>query len=143
MSPDDFLVLATRLSASPGEAELRSAVSRAYYGLFHTARLLIEACDVSCPESGEAHDKIAKCLQNSQSPDVAAAGSKLNSFRTVRNHADYRLSDERFKNAKFIAIQLAIAREIADALGIDATFIRSPLRNYARDVLKLAVRGTD
>lgn len=141
MSPDEFLVLATRLSAGTGEADLRSAVSRAYYGLFHRARLLLEACEVTCPESAEAHDKIAKCLQNSQSPNVAAAGSKLHSFRTTRNHADYRLSDARFQNAKFIAIQMAIAREIADALRVEPAVIRGPVRTYARDVLKLLLRG--
>jgi hypothetical protein len=65
MSPDDFLALAARLSASSGEAERRSAVSRAYYGVFHIARQVIEACGVTCPESAEAHDKISKCLQQS------------------------------------------------------------------------------
>lgn len=141
MSPDDFLVLATRLSAGAGEAELRSAVSRAYYGLFHSARQLLDECDVICPESAEAHDKIAKCLQNSEIPNVAAAGSKLHSFRTTRNHADYRLSDARFQNVKFIAVQMAIVREIADALRVEPAAIRGPVRAYARDVLKLLLRG--
>src|SRR5688572_18367436 len=146
MNPDDFLTLAMKLSASAGEVERRSAVSRAYYGVFHLARLRLESCGLTCPESAEAHDKISKCLQHAGDNDLAAAGSKLHSLRTARNHADYRLSDPRFADAKFIAVQLAIAREIFDSLkmasrGNDEA--RLAMRRYARDILKLTIRGDD
>jgi hypothetical protein len=146
MKPDEFLVLATRLSAHSGEADKRSAVSRAYYALFHTARLLIEACDVACPESAEAHDKISKCLRNSQDQSLMAAGDKLSTYRTTRNQADYRLGDPRFTDARFIAFQLAVAREVFDVLQVaanQASAGRTAIREYARDVLKLRVRGED
>lgn len=144
MKPDDFLVLAIRLSAGAGQAELRSAVSRAYYSVFHQARLLVEACGVICPVSGEAHDKVAKCLQHAGDPVLDTAGSKLTSLRVMRNDADYRLNDQRFSQSAFVGIQIAIAREIADVLRtahgrLEA--LQPPMRSYAKDILKLPLRS--
>ena len=143
MNPDDFLVLALKLSAGAGQAELRSAVSRGYYGVFHLARLFVDGCGVTLPESAEAHDKVAKCLQHAGDPLLDAAGSELNSLRSMRNAADYRLGDGRFAQARFVVVQLAKARQIADALRsaqgrID--ILRLPMRAYAKDILKLPLR---
>jgi len=146
MKPEEFLVLAVRLSASPGEAERRSAVSRAHYAIFHAARLAVEDCGIVCPSSAEVHDKLAKCLQNAGDADLAMVGDKLNMFRAVRNSADYRLHDQRFTNGKFVALQLASARETADALNEACKHVpafRAALRRYAKDILKLTVRGDD
>lgn len=46
MDPADFISLAIRLSNNPREADLRTAVSRAYYGAFHLARRLLRDCGV-------------------------------------------------------------------------------------------------
>jgi uncharacterized protein (UPF0332 family) len=146
MNPDDFLELAQRLAAGPGEAELRSAVSRAYYGLFHAARILVAACEVTTPESAEAHTKVCLCLQNSGHPQLEGAGRKLASFRNIRNRADYQLTDRRFNSGAFVTIQMSIARDIAAAIHsahADIPSFKTALRIYARDVLKLPVRGTD
>jgi uncharacterized protein (UPF0332 family) len=146
MNPEAFMVLAVKLSGSSGEAERRSAVSRSYYGLFHCACLLVEECGVVCPESAEAHDKVAKCLQHSGDAAIDAVGKELNSFRTVRNQADYRLTDVRFTDAKFIQIQLGVARRAFTTLldaRADTGRIRGPIRKYAKGILKLPVRGDD
>ncbi|MCI0357412.1 MAG: hypothetical protein L0211_02880 [Planctomycetaceae bacterium] len=146
MKPDEFLVLAVRLSASSGEAERRSAISRAYYAIFHAARLVVEDCGVVRPSTAEVHDKLAKCLQNGRDVELAMVGDKLNMFRAARNSADYRLNDQSFTNGKFVALQLAMARETADSLAASHARIpsfRTTLRAYARDVLKLALRGND
>lgn len=47
MDPAEFISLALRLSTSHREADLRTAVSRAYYGAFHLVRELLEDCGVS------------------------------------------------------------------------------------------------
>lgn len=146
MIPDEFLVLAVRLSASSGEAERRSAVSRAYYAIFHRARLLVEDCGVVCPATAEVHDKLVKCLSNAHDANLTIVGDKLNMSRTARNSADYRLNDQSFSSAKYVAIQIALAREMADSLTAARTRMptfRSALRSYARDILKLPVRGVD
>lgn len=122
MNPDDFLVLAVRLSASSGESERRTAISRAYYAVFHKARVLVEGCGIVCPPTAEVHDKLARCLQNAQDADLAMIGDKLNMFRSVRNTADYRLNEPKFGNSQFVALQLAMARETADALAASPPF---------------------
>jgi hypothetical protein len=140
MNPDEFLTLAIRLSNSNGEAEKRTAVSRAYYGSFHAARLFVTSCGVKCPESAEAHDKIAKCLQHCGDPSAETAGRELDSLRSTRNRADYRLNSEQFRDAAFIRLQLERAQRIHSAIlnayGIIET-IRGPLREYASDILGL------
>jgi hypothetical protein len=75
MSPADFLTLARTLSKSAGEAELRSAVSRAYYSAFHSARILIESCGVQLPLSASAHEKITNCMQQSTDQGLQTVGT--------------------------------------------------------------------
>lgn len=57
MNPASFISLAVKLSNGRQEAELRTPVSRADYGAFHSARELLEDCyarDVlRLPVSGE------------------------------------------------------------------------------------------
>lgn len=146
MSPDDFLTLAIKLSSAIGDAERRSAVSRAYYGAFHWGRGFVDSCGVALSKDAQAHKEIAHCLQHSQDPDVVAAGGKLDSLRSERNAADYRLDDGRFANPRFIQLQLAIAREISDAVTNAPkriAQIRPQIRKYAREIMKLTVRGED
>jgi len=147
MNPDDFLSLATRLASGNSEAEKRSAVSRAYYGVFHCARLLIvEECEVTFPETAEAHTKIAICLQHSGNLELQTAGAEINTFRATRNKADYSLSDQRFDSPKFIQVQLEIAIRIFNSLKAgkgEIGSIRPMIRKFARETLKLLVRGKD
>jgi hypothetical protein len=58
-----FLHLAIRLSAGKTEAELRTSVSRSYYGAFHVARALVVNCGVILPETAEAHRKLSISMQ--------------------------------------------------------------------------------
>src|SRR5688572_7204239 len=116
MNPDEFLTLAIKLSSSSGEAERRSAVSRAYYGAFHQAKVLLEACEITIPNSENIHSVIVRCLQHSGDMEIEVAGRKLDSLRSERNDADYRLADRRFQNPKFIQIQVTSARQVSDAV---------------------------
>jgi hypothetical protein len=127
------LELAEKLKTSSAEAELRSAVSRAYYGAFHTARLKIEACGVCLPESAEAHKKACFCLAVVSKP----ASAMLETLRRKRNEADYRLSDLNYQKTDIVATHVSTARacvQMIESLSVDA--IRAPIRAYARDVLK-------
>jgi hypothetical protein len=133
MKVTDFLELAERLSKTHSEAELRSAVSRAYYGAFHAARLKLEACGVILPESAEAHKKACFCL------DVIAhnVSAALDSLRRKRNEADYCLSNIKFRDETFVALQISTARNCVDSIkSLETKVIREPIRAYARDVLK-------
>jgi hypothetical protein len=49
MNSADFISLAIKLSNSQQEVELRTAVSRAFYGAFHSVRELLEECGIAFP----------------------------------------------------------------------------------------------
>ncbi len=145
MNPLDFLSLAHKLAAGPGEAEFRSSVSRAYYSAFHSAHQRIAECGVKLPKSSTAHEKVTYCMQNCNDKDVTVAGSKLHSLRATRNAADYQLNDQQFTSSKAVAVFLAIAEEvIATSQRITTQQnIRVNIRKYAREVLTLPILGND
>jgi hypothetical protein len=137
MNPDDFLVLAKVLGSCAGEAERRTAISRAYYGAFHLACELVRGCGVTLPnKTPDAHEKIPWCLQQSQNAGLAATSAKLSSLRQMRNLADYDLANRTPATAKNVAVQIAIADKIASEIrSSDLIRIRPAIRRYAKDVL--------
>lgn len=111
----DYLVLAEELGKrSDDEASLRSAVSRAYYAAFCTARnrLLQEGEEV--PKTGEAHTVVwTKYRERAQKQrrDVGINGDRL---RRVRNKADY---DDELPNIHAeVEGAVARARRLLDSL---------------------------
>lgn len=149
MDPADFITLAIKLSNSRGEAELRSAVSRAYYGAFHLAREFVEDCGVHLPRkemyAAEVHAKVRFCL-NQGNEDAAHAANRLGSLRDSRNRADYDLKMDRFSNSSNARRAVGIAQEIVDALQRcrsepDFSIVRENVRKYARDVLRMPLGG--
>ena len=150
MNPTDFVSVAVKLSNSRLEAELRTAVSRAYYGAFHEARELLEECGIGFPQKelfgADVHTKVRYCLANADDIDAAVAANKLNDLRSQRNYADYDLKTERFSpsHAKNVTARIQMAIEIIDALRrcrSEPTFaqFQKKVRIYARDVLRLPV----
>jgi uncharacterized protein (UPF0332 family) len=95
--PEQFLRLAERLVRSSDEAELRSAVSRAYYACFLQARAhLATSRFVQTGSSGD-HRLVAAALED------IGAGTELGWLRTARNRADYRLDlPTQARNARYI-----------------------------------------
>ena len=64
MRPEEFLDAADRLTRGTTEGDWRSAVSRAYYGVFHRLRdaLLAQGLDVG--RGGAAHFNLYSGLHN-------------------------------------------------------------------------------
>ncbi len=148
MNSADFLALAIRLSNSRNEAELRTSVSRSYYGAFHCVVELIEKCGVKLPEAAEAHEKIRWCLDQASHPDAKLASDKLNSLRADRNEADYDLRSVRFQNSLNAQLLLRVAQDIANAIANCAaepvySDIRARIRKYARETLRFTVSDDD
>lgn len=87
MDPRDFISLALRLSASNNEADLRSAVSRAYYGAFHVARQFLLDVGLRWPRkeayAAEIHMKVRYCLIESGNADAVLASDQLWSLRDL------------------------------------------------------------
>jgi uncharacterized protein (UPF0332 family) len=91
MNPHEFLDLAGELATGMSEAEWRSAVSRAYYSAFHTARLLLKRLGFEVPTADRAHAYLWLRLANSGHTIVQRAGNELRDLRRKRNDADYDL----------------------------------------------------
>jgi hypothetical protein len=90
-----FCDCAQRLLAVPtaDEADLRSVVSRAYYGAYHHCkRFMIDVLKIRPPEGGSSlHNKLPFALANTSHPVIVAIGHKLETHRRNRNDSDYDL----------------------------------------------------
>lgn len=154
MDPADFISLALRLSSSVQESELRTAISRAYYGAFHAARMLVEECGVRFPRKellgADIHRKVRFCLAHAGDDDVVLIVNRLDSLRERRNEADYDLTSDKFSTAHSNNLKTNVrnAVQVVDALqryrvepALSA--LRENVRAYARDVLRLPVEDGD
>lgn len=145
MRGEDFLELAVSLLDSDSEAAWRSAVSRAYYGAFHTAKELLADAGIALPDSGEAHRKILYCLKESGDEGGTDAGNRLGKLRDERNAADYSLRDRRFREKLAVERQVSLARTLVTMLrGLRAEPVwsrfKGNVRTYAARVLRLPVK---
>jgi uncharacterized protein (UPF0332 family) len=146
MNGREFLPCAVRLFAGTSAADLRSAVSRAYYAAFHAALDFFGGCGVMFSKnSAQAHTKMPDCLDNTRIPAVIDISTKLRSLRSDRNCADYQMSDAKFEKEENVRHRIEDAEEIIaliDALRPDHTTIRKALRPQAR-LMGLNVTGVD
>jgi uncharacterized protein (UPF0332 family) len=89
MNGRDFLDTARHLAGLAGEANHRSAVSRASYAAFHAARDLVTSLRFRTPRADRAHNYLYVRLNNCGDARVPNAAFLLNKLRGLRNHADY------------------------------------------------------
>lgn len=89
MNGRDFLDTARHLASQGGEADGRSAVSRAYYAAFHAARDLLAALRFQTPRADRAHNYLYVRLNNCGDSRVGTAAFLLQKLRGLRNQADY------------------------------------------------------
>ena len=114
MTGREFLVLAERLAATDGIAESRSAISRAYYGAFHTAvGFALPRPESFCRPARKPTKKLRFCLLQSGVPTGKEAGEKIEIPARERNQADYELRQTRSERPSFAKRQVAVAMEIA------------------------------
>jgi uncharacterized protein (UPF0332 family) len=139
MTGFDFISLAIKLANSSTEAELRTSVSRAYYGAFHVAKELVESCGVVLARGSNPHDKVYYCLDNCADEDAKKAGSKLNSLRAVRNDADYELGMDQFTSQRNIQRHLRNANDIVNAISSCHQKLASLRRNLRDQAKKLGL----
>lgn len=87
----EYLKLAETLSRDGGEGSVRSAISRAYYSAFCSARNWLDKNEdtFTIPPPGESHKQVWDTLDRGpqrQKKQIAALGRRL---RATRNSADY------------------------------------------------------
>lgn len=140
MTGRDFLAVANALATGPTEAEWRSAISRAYYAAFHTAREFMTRLRLRVPAGEQAHAYLWLRLGNSGDPAADVIGRLLRDLRGRRNIADYDLGRPRSKaNAVDATTDARDLISRMDALaGTPAeTAIRDGMRAYEQNVLKV------
>lgn len=90
-----YLRVADHLLTQPGEAFMRSATSRAYYGVFGSLKGALERSGEHFSTEGNVHRQVIDKLKNNAHSDVVQLGQHLDRVRRERNRADYD-SRERF-----------------------------------------------
>jgi uncharacterized protein (UPF0332 family) len=126
----DFLVLGNRLALGTSEAEWRTAVSRAYYAVFHVTRNLFADLQFVVPRADRAHQYLVYRLSNCGEAVVEQAGRDLETLRRLRNRADYDEAPAFSKSQAIAAVQLA--ERIAKVLD---TAWQDPARTRMRDAI--------
>jgi hypothetical protein len=109
MDPRDFLTLAKKLSSAKSPAELRTAISRAYYSVFNFARDIINNLGYSINEGPNAHGDIKNQLSNSSDDELKQVGSNFGTLHTHRIRADYVLQDRNSENPNTARFLIALA----------------------------------
>lgn len=94
MDAGEFIDFASRLSQMPGggASAYRSSVSRAYYGAFHLARLLLEQLSCDLPIDN-AHLFVYRALYNCKVSEARDVATLLNNLKQSRRDADYELTE--------------------------------------------------
>jgi uncharacterized protein (UPF0332 family) len=140
MNAQDFLTLARALAAGNSEAEWRTAISRAYYATFHTARELLRDLGFVVPRDDSAHRYLIYRLNNGQHPSAERAGLDLDRLRSDRNAADYDLRSA--TSAAIVQRLIQVADRAMQALAElenepSRSAVIKAMRDYERDVLKM------
>jgi uncharacterized protein (UPF0332 family) len=139
MNPREFWDLAITLLGTSAPADLRSAISRAYYATFHVAREFLLALGFQVPNAEKAHAFLWLRLSNCGDARVVDVGVRLNDLRSNRNVADYDLGHSiSWPTAESDVRTAEDLIDILDALtpGPRLTQIRDAMIVYERDVLK-------
>jgi uncharacterized protein (UPF0332 family) len=134
----DFLALAARLAGGAAEADWRTAVSRAYYAVFHVARTLFSLLRLTVPRADRAHQYLVFRLSNCGEPAVEQAGRAMETLRRLRNRADYDEAPAVTQPQASAAVQVAqaVIQALDDARQEPArTRTTNAMIVYERDVL--------
>ncbi len=131
MDPVDFISLAGKLAATANaeEAVYRTAVSRAYYGVFHLAASFLSELGFSAPRTANAHVFTQHHLNGSREPSACTAASLLSDLHAARNRADYQLGRDTAGTQAVAKWSVEMAHRIRTAL-LECS--QSPTREQVR-----------
>lgn len=114
MRPSEFLAFAIECQAGmPSEAAARSAVSRAYYVAWPSARAYLRENDVGLTVLSPGGNRLGSHAQVIESiafignPGAQQMRARLNNLRRLRSRADYDLDDSQVLSRADNAIELA------------------------------------
>ena len=137
MTGRDFLTFAKTLYKSEDEAARRSAVSRAYYALFHEVKSIVDSVGIRVDREAHEHKRMARYFKEAGIPKAKQIGQGLEDLREIRNDADYDLITTKFsKNTS--ALQCALAEKFCNMLdSINGKELKRGLVAYAKLINEL------
>jgi uncharacterized protein (UPF0332 family) len=109
----DFLTLAASLQQNPTipgpeEASLRTAISRAYYAAFRSARDLAQAKEGFLPSgTGQYHGRVQQHFRNQTDHIHRKIGADLGRLCDNRRKADYEGAVRRLPSVAQLSVQMA------------------------------------
>jgi uncharacterized protein (UPF0332 family) len=87
----EFLDCAQRYANGTTEGDWRSAVSRAYYAVFHRFREWFRTNGLKLGNAGSAHSNLYFGLANCGIPGTLPLAQQIDRLRSERTNADYDL----------------------------------------------------
>ena len=90
----EFRDTAHRLGQGLTEGDWRSAISRAYYAVFHHFRSFLLSNNLDLGRGGQSHFNLYSGLLNCGFPAVSVIGSRIDSLREARVRADYEMGSD-------------------------------------------------
>jgi len=129
----DFLDTATRLitTESPTEADIRSAVSRSYYALYHHVLLWWKSYAQFPDYRDRGHAKIQRAVFNAGMPGARDVSRDMEALNGNRRDADYEL-DLNFDLESGRAILERVRNSIAAFNALDKNTLEAGIKNYLR-----------
>jgi len=115
MDPSEFVTFSAQIAAR-GSVGARSAVSRAYYGVFHLAISLLDEFGCAPPRNGKSHSLVPQFLQCSPHPEAQLAGALLGDLHSDRIKADYRLNNPQVETLQFAKGNVETAVQVQSSL---------------------------
>jgi hypothetical protein len=100
MDPREFQTLASILVNGKTPAEIRTAISRAYYATHNVSAEILSRGGFRISEGPGGHGDVWNRLSNSGDTEVMKVGSQLSNLYAMRIHADYRLYRTDVENQK-------------------------------------------
>ena len=133
LRPLDFLKTAELLRDNDLEPHQRSSISRSYYAAFlHLLEHIKGGLQIRKTTISSPHEFVKKCLINCSNRSVMTIGHRLDSLRTKRTDADYRLDKPIRKNDVVDAIDEANLIIQRYMLAVAAADVRKKLMDSSR-----------
>lgn len=136
MNAEEFVTYASGIAARPnaGAAAYRTAVSRAYYGVFNVAKDLITQLGHDPPQGQNTHKWTSLALSNCGHPSAITAGGFLGDLHKSRLDADYKLTKLHIENQQAAIDCVELATEILRLLALcDASDARREMKAGIED----------
>jgi uncharacterized protein (UPF0332 family) len=117
MDATDFITFASQLAVqtNPTPPQCRSAVSRAYYGAFHSAMNFLAGLGHSCPIHN-AHVWVVEMFGNCNVDEAVEISGLLDGLRLSRREADYDLAKVAAETKSNAMLRVERAKDIESRL---------------------------